>query len=188
MSVDQLKNTNRIVVHRYSRVVYYRALLLGMRGSTEPVITAATLASLRALAAGGDKVTPDAVRGWLRELKLSARYRRHAVRIAVIISDGDYKPPVLESIDFFALLTLFRRVEHDYDHGGKRSLPEARSSFYSYMPLHYQLCVNLDLMHMTSKQHLLKSTQRQRFQHLAFGRCAKRLKIEKDLDVLYSVN
>lgn len=159
MSVDMLKNAYRHVVHRYSRVVYFRSLLLGLQGKTVPSISIEELASLRRTIVGeGSAIHPSVVWTALKKLGLGTKYRRHLEALAVKLSGGLYSPVEIEVDQFFELLTLFRRVECEWDHGVKQTIP-TRRVFLSYPYIYYQLCHHIGSPHLTGSHHLLKSVK-----------------------------
>jgi len=182
MSIDRLMNGHRHVVHRYSRVVYFRSFLMSIQGNTRPVLSTEEQASLR-LTLGGEKVITGAVvASVIKRLKLSNRLRRHTESIAITMSGGVYKPIVIPTHTFFELLTLFRRVEFWWDHGMSKNMP-GRRVFLSYPYVYYQLCHHLKLHHLSGKHHLLQSRKLLGKLHKAYGRLARKAKLTKDLDV-----
>jgi hypothetical protein len=182
MSVDQMMNGSRYIVHRYSRVVYFRSFLLGIQGQTCPEVDANHLLMMRVLCAGYSVVDPSVVNKILRQLKIAKRYRRHRVSLALKLSNGKYKPQQIPGALFMDFLTHFRKIEYMWDHGGKSNMKE-RKVFLSYPYIFYQLCVHMDCMHLTGKHHLLKSTVLLNKLHLCYGRLAKKVNLKCNLDV-----
>jgi hypothetical protein len=184
MSYEQLKNGNRKKVHQYSRVVYFRSFLMGLQGKTRPIITPQELESLRATCAGESslhEVDEVCVVKALKKLKLSIKFRRHRYSIACMLNPH-YKVVHIDASVFFLMLKLFRVVECHWQHGMKRKLGE-RKVFFSYPYVYYQLCVHLDLMHLTGKHHLLFNEQALNKQHYAYGCIAKKASFKFDVEV-----
>lgn len=169
MSADHLARASRHVVHRYSRIVYFRSFILSMVGMTDPQITPSILDSLRRTIVGS--VSKESVIKALRQLGLLVKYRRHAVSLAAIL-DRDFKPVVVPGDVFIQLLRLFRRVEYYWENDGHKRRFRERRVFYSYPYVYYQLCYHIGRMDLTGTHHLLKSRKllsrlHASYQHLA---------------------
>lgn len=180
MSYEQLKNGSRKLVHRYSRVAYFRSFLLGLQGKTYPSISVEELNSLRAICVG-ENVDDETVKHGLKRLKLATRFRRHRYTIAAMINPS-FKPVSIDAGDFFTYLKLFRMIECQWQHGLKRKLG-SRRVFFSYPYVFYQLCHHLQMMHMTGPHHLLQDDALLNKLHYAYGCCAKKAGLSFVLNV-----
>lgn len=180
MSYEQLRNGNRKIVHRYSRVAYFRSFLLGLQGKTYPAITEEELSSLRAVCVG-ENVDDETVKHGLKRLKLATRFRRHRYTLARMINPK-FEPVDMNAAEFFNFLRFFRMIECQWQHGLKRKLHE-RVVFFSYPYVFYQLCYHLDTMHLTGAHHLLQDTTLLNKLHYAYGCCAKKAQLECVLNV-----
>ena len=181
MSADRMMNASRHVVHRYSRVVYFRSFLLGLQGLTYPQISGQQQASLQAMLDGEGSATPSSVLKCLKKMNLSKKFRRHKEALAVRCSRGVYEPVSIPGDVFFKLLTLFRRVEFFWDHGCKQHMP-GRRVFMSYPYVYFQLCHHLGVPSLSGAHHLLQSRKLQALLHKSYGRLAKKAKITCDLN------
>lgn len=182
MSYEQLKNGNRKIVHRYSRVAYFRSFLLGIQGKTYPSISEEELSSLRATCVG-ENVDDETVKHGLKKLKLATRFRRHRFTLAGMLNKS-YKPVSLDHIEFFHFLKLFRMIECQWQHGMKRKLGPRRV-FFSYPYVFYQLCFHLNKMHLSGPHHLLRDRTLLNKLHYAYGCCAKKAGLTCVLDVYH---
>jgi hypothetical protein len=180
MSHEQLKNGNRKIVHRYSRVAYFRSFLLGLQGKTYPVISEQELNSLR-VTCGGGNVDDETVKQGLKRLKLSTRFRRHRYTLAQMLNPS-FKPVQLDASQFFYFLKLFRMIECQWQFGMKKKL-HGRRVFFSYPYVFYQLCFHLNLMHLSGPHHLLHDQKLLNKLHYAYGCCAKKVQLSCVLDV-----
>jgi hypothetical protein len=179
-SVDRKNAMDRFVVHRYSRVVYFRSFLQSMQGLTDPQYTPSDLLVLRQALGGLSVISPDDVQRALRVTNLT-KFRRHKERLAEILSDGAYKAPVIPADVFYKLLKLFRRVEY-YWEGGMKTVLKERRVFLSYPYVFYQLCFHLGLPSLSGSHHLLKSKPRLQLLHKVYGRLCKKASLKCDLD------
>ena len=179
-SVDRKNAMDRFVVHRYSRVVYFRSFLQSIQGNTYPQCTLQDIHNLHQALDGKD-VNPTSVLKALNTTKLT-RLRRHREALCVILSCNKYKPVSIPSETFFTLLKLFRRVEFYWSDTLKEQAG-GRKVFLSYPYVYYQLCVHLKLPHLTGEHHLLKSKPRLQILHKVYGRICKKAKLECKLDV-----
>jgi hypothetical protein len=180
MSYEQLKNGNRKIVHRYSRVAYFRSFLLGLQGKTYPAISVEELSSLQAVCVGKN-VDAETVKHGLKRLKLATRFRRHRYTLARMINP-EFKPVSMSAGEFFHFLKLFRTIECHWQHGLKRKL-RGRLVFFSYPYVFYQLCYHLGTMHLTGAHHLLQDVTLLNKLHYAYGCCAKKAQLNCVLDV-----
>jgi hypothetical protein len=178
-SVARLQQVGRHVVHRYSRVVYFRSFLASIQGETKPKIGEQELANLRRLTSG-PSCTPETVSRALKKLKLGSKYRRHRYSLAVTLSDGHFKPLLLPGDTMSVMLTLFRRVEWYWMFGGKKVVKKRRV-FLSYPYVYYQLCYHLNLMQLTGPWHLLQSKALQSKQHEIYAHVCKKAGLKADL-------
>jgi len=179
MSYEQLKNGNRTLVHRYSRVAYFRSFLLGLQGKTYPSISVEELNSLRAICVG-ESVDDETVKHGLKRLKLATRFRRHRYTLAAMINPS-FRPVNMDAGEFFHFLKLFRMIECQWQFGLKRKL-RGRRVFFSYPYVFYQLCYHLNKMHFTGPHHLLQDVSLLNKLHYAYGCCAKKAQLRCVLD------
>jgi hypothetical protein len=179
MSYEQLKNGNRKIVHRYSRVAYFRSFLLGLQGKTYPSISEEELSSLRAICVG-ENVDDETVKFALKKLKLATRFRRHRYTLAAMLNKA-YKPVNIDGPTFIMFIRLFRMIECQWQHGLKRKLGERRV-FFSYPYVFYQLCHHMNLMHLSGPHHLLHDQTLLNKLHYAYGCCAKKAGLAFVLD------
>ena len=184
MSWEQLKNGSSKKVHHYSRVVYFRSFLMGIQGKTCPSVTPQELESLRRLCGGenySQLVDEDMISTALKKTKLSTKFRRHRYSILMMLNPT-YVPVQMEPSVFFQLLKLFRVVECHWQHGLKRKLGDRRV-FFSYPYVYYQLCLHLNMMHLTGKHHLLMNRCALNKLHYAYGCIAKKASLKFDVVV-----
>ena len=180
MSYEQLQNGNRKIVHRYSRVAYFRSFLLGLQGKTSPNISEKDLNSLRVVCAG-ENVDDETVKRGLKVLKLATRFRRHRYTLAWMLNKA-YTPVSMNASEFFVFLKLFRMIECQWQFGLKRKL-HGRRVFFSYPYVFYQLCFHLDKLHLSGPHHLLNNRELLNKLHYAYGCCAKKAGLKCVLDV-----
>lgn len=182
MSVDRMKNGHRHVVHRYSRVVYFKSFLDSIQGLTEPQVTQQVLDDLRLLLNGNENIGPHDVVKALRTLKISDRYRRHKYTLTEKLNTS-YTPIKIQGPDYIKLLQCFLRIELAWNMHVKKSLKK-RKAFLSYPYVFYQLCFHLNITHYTGKHHLLKDTRLLSHQHHLYRQVAAYCKLSCDLQVL----
>ena len=180
MSIDGMRTGNRDVVHRYSRLVYFRSILNGLQGLTSPEISEANLTAIKA-SLGGAECSVGAVKVALKKLGLLKKYRRHIESITHKMTGGRHMSTRIEGPVFFEILRLFRRVEYFWDRGCSKNMP-GRRVFMSYPYVFYQLCFHMGLPH-SGLHHLLKSKHLQGLLHKSYGRLAKRAGLRCDISV-----
>ena len=182
MSANTIQEGFRHVVHRYSRVVYFRSFLLSIQGLTTPTISPKELQSLQATLSGdAAEVTPNTIEIALKKLKKSTKFRRHKVSLAVTLSKNAYKPVVVPYDTFCLMLKLFRRVEVYWQQHSKRLMP-GRCVFLSYPYLYYQFCVHLKCTHLSSTSYLLQSRVLLKKLHVAYKEIAANINLDCDTD------
>ena len=155
-SADRLAEVSPVVVHRYSRIIYFRSFLMGMMGMTEPEISAVNLDSLRRTIVGD--ASKKSVLVALKKLGWLVKYRRHAVSLAYTLNPS-VSPLVIEGDVFIEMLRLFRRVEFFWETDGHKKSFVGRRVFYSYPYVYYQLCYHMNRMDLTGPHHLLCSAK-----------------------------
>lgn len=153
MTFDQLRNGPCTKIHYYSRVVYFRSLLMGMQALTSPQISEKELQDLRAACAGISSPNVDAVAKQIRKLGMASRFHRHRFTITRMLFPS-YIPLCIAAVDFFDILKYFTRIEFNYIH--MKDCMNGRQSFFSYPYIFYQICYHLDIMHYTGPHHLIK--------------------------------
>ena len=152
---DQMQNMGRVHIHRYSRVANFMTVIRFAAGDTNPVISAETLSRLRA-ALVGKQINEYEMRKALCRLKLSRRYRRHAMSL-VRRWHGETNPIIPGDV-VMAMCKMFRRVEYFFDKHKHRIWP-GRKTFFSYNFMIYQLLHELKCSEFTGPRHLLKSAK-----------------------------
>ena len=164
MSVDRITHGTRHVVHRYSRLVYFKSFLASIQGNTRPTNVSAMLRDLRATIDG--PVSVRAVCDALRKLRKSTQYRRHATTLALKL-DPTLSVPTISDHQLAALITMFHKVERYWDVRFKHSL-KRRKSFISYPYLLYQFSFHLGYHDLTQSRFLLKDIRLRQFQHYMY--------------------
>lgn len=183
MSVSSLTTGYRHVVHRYSRVVYFRSFLMSLQGETTPVIPSEDEQRMRHILDGYNLINANIVRQVLKKLKLLTRYRRHVESLAVKFSKGQYKPLQIQPDMMRDILRLFRRVECFWDHGGKQQdLARKRRVFLSYPYVYYQICYHLNALHLADEKFLLKSDALLEKLHLMYAPVAEKAGLDYDVN------
>ena len=177
MSVDRIETGTRHVVHRYSRLVYFKSFLASLQAKTKPVNTETLLVNLRATIDG--PISVDAVYVALRKLKKSTQYRRHAVTLAKMLNPELH---VIEITDeqLCHLLTMFEYVERYWDRQFKHSLKQ-RKSFFSYPYILYQFAYHLNYTHLIQYRFLLKDYKLRHFQHYMYRQICNIFKWKCDI-------
>lgn len=154
MSMNTLMTATRHVVHRYSRVVYFRGLVMSFQGETNPMIPKQVLDDMR-LTFDGKNCTPTLVRQLIKMNKWPARYLYHVEYLTSWASRGKYKPPYFDQDILMKMYGVFRRLEFAWDKNVKKRT--TRSVFPGYKFIFYQLCHHFGHPEWTGKKHLLKS-------------------------------
>jgi hypothetical protein len=152
MTYEQLKNGPTKKIHYYSRVVYFRSILMGIQALTNPQISDEELHALRAACAGSKNIDVNTVIKALRKTKMSSKFRRHRFTITRMLNP-QYKPLVIKGHHFYDMLKYFTRIEFNYMF--MKDCMGTRRSFFSYTYIFYQICYHMDVMHYTGPQHLL---------------------------------
>lgn len=165
MTYEQLKNGPNKKIHYYSRVVYFRSILMGMQALTNPQISKEELRDLRVACGGSKNIDVQTTVKALRVTKLSSRFRRHRHSITHMLNP-DYKPLVIKGCHFYEILKLFTRIEFNYMF--MKECMGGRRSFFSYVYIFYQICYHLDLMHYTGPHHLLSDPRLLAKLHVAY--------------------
>lgn len=182
MSVDRMKNNYRYVVHRYSRIVYFRSFMDSLQGSSKPTLHKDMLRDMRRILDGVDYITPKDVRFALRKMNKSAQYRRHTNRLTILLNPA-YKPLYIEPKHVAQFLHAFIRIELAWNQGFKQSLRK-RKAFMSYPYIFYQLCFHFNTPQYTGPHHLLKDTGLLNKQHYMYRQLANKCKLKCDLTSL----
>jgi hypothetical protein len=151
-SYDRLTNTARVYIHRYSRIIHFKAVISQLTGTSRPQLPADVKSRMQAALAGQD-ITVKTVVCMLRKEKLNRRYRRHAVSIAGILRD-DIDSSEIDATVFYKMMKLFRRVEFFFDKHRRRICPK-RKVFFSYKFILYQF--SKELGYPVTDDYLLKS-------------------------------
>lgn len=180
MTFDQLKNGPTKKIHYYSRVVYFRSILMGMQALTKPKITKEELHALRVACDGSNCITVDVVTKALRKLKLSSRFRRHKFTLTNMLNP-DYKPVIIKGVHFMEMLKYFTRIEFNYMY--MKDCMGNRKSFFSYYYIFYQICYHMDVMHYTGPQHLLNDHRLLQKLHNAYKPIAIASNMDYDVSI-----
>jgi transcription initiation factor TFIIIB Brf1 subunit/transcription initiation factor TFIIB len=137
---DQIRNTARVAIHRYSRVVHFLNVIRLLTGDSSPVIDDVTMNSLL-LEVGGEKTFESVIRG-LRKLGACVKYRKHAWRLVLMC--GGACPYKFDAQDVMLMVKMFRIVEFWWEKKRWRVFPE-RKVFFSYKFLLFQFLHALKL-------------------------------------------
>lgn len=153
-SYDQMINTARVCIHRYSRVVHFLTVIRLGEGNSRPIVDAETLLSMQ-VELVGENVDETNVRKMLRRTGQSRRYRRHAAYFAGVFG-GETKPEI-PGLVVHEMAKMFRRVEFFHDKKRSRIWQNGRKAFFSYKFILYQFLNQLGYPEYTGRHHLLKS-------------------------------
>lgn len=181
MTYEQLKNGPCTKIHYYSRVVYFRSLLMGMQALTSPQISKEELHDLRVACAGISNPDVDAVAKQIRRLGLASRFHRHRYTITRMLFPS-YTPLHISAVDFFDILKYFTRIEFHYIH--MKDCMNGRQSFFSYPYIFYQICYHLDIMHYTGPHHLIKDKGLLRKLHVSYKPIAEAAGMKYDIETM----
>lgn len=165
-------SAGRAVVHRYSRLVYLRAVLSAMRGDTDPVVSEEDVKKMYNTArdfAQSGVLTIASVRAAIHHEKMPKRYLRNCPRILALMGKQTghpyAAPECLNGEDVIRLLRAFRAVECEWDR--KRRLTgnvNGRVNFMSYTYVIKRICQSLGIDHscvQTLKSKALLEKQRE---------------------------
>jgi hypothetical protein len=137
-------HTTRRVVHRYSRLVYFRSLLMGLQGETTPTLTDQELSQIKSTCSeltsnrSNKNATSKDVRIAIRANELPRRHMRHAVQIAFFVSRKESVSLDLTGEQQRKFMRLFRALECVWDHDPRVRC--GRVYFMSYSFLITQMC------------------------------------------------
>ena len=184
MTYEQLKNGPCTKIHYYSRVVYFRSLLMGMQALTSPRISAEELQDLRVACAGISNPDVDAVAKQIRKIGMASRLHRHRYTITLMLFPS-YTPLKIAGVDFFEILRYFTRIEFNYMH--MKDCMNGRQSFFSYPYIFYQICYHLDIMHYTGPHHLIKDKGLLTKLHVAYKPIAEASRMKYDITTFNTV-
>ena len=164
-SYDQMSNTARVCIHRYSRVIHFMTVIRLGEGNSRPVVDSETLLHMQ-VDLVGENVDDCNVRKMLRRLGLSRRYRRHAAFFADKFG-GERQREVPGTI-VYAMAKMFRTLEFFHEKKHKRIWPNGRKAFFSYKFILYQFLHELGYESYTGRHHLLKSEKLLNVQRAAY--------------------
>lgn len=184
MTYDQLKNGPCTKIHYYSRVVYFRSILMGMQALTTPQISGKELNDLRVVCDGESYPDVNAVARAIRKLGMASRFYRHRYTITQMLFPS-YKPLYIKGCHFFEILKYFTRIEFNYMH--MKDKMAGRRSFFSYPYIFYQICYHMDVMDYTGDHHLLKDATLLQKLHKAYKPIAEASGMRYDVTVLPSL-
>jgi hypothetical protein len=167
-SYDRLMNTARVYIHRYSRIVHFKAVISQLTGMSRPHLPADVKSRMQA-ALVGQEVNFETVVAMFRAENLNRRYRRHAVSIVKILG-GDTHSNEIDATVFYKMMKMFRRVEFFFDKHRRRICPK-RKVFFSYKFVLYQLLKELG--YPTKDSYLLKSPALLQYQQYMYRELSK---------------
>lgn len=150
-SWEMLKNSTRVCIHRYSRVVHFLNVVRLLQADSSPHIPEDLICRLRAVIDG--IVTDKSVNKGLRVLGLARKYRRHRWRFVVVL--GGVCPYKWSGAVVMKMVKMFRVTEFHWGRK-KRVVFPTRKVFFSYTFLLYQFLKELGLSACPS--FLLKSS------------------------------
>lgn len=160
-SYDQLKQGNRVYIHRYSRVVHFVAVIRSLQGQTVPRGLDSVVTSLRARLGGRIPRVCD-IHVMLKDMKLSGKFGRHAVTLCVRLG-GE---PVINVISDEVLMLLcrkFRIYEYWYEKGKNVIWSTPRKVFFSYPFIVYRFLCDIGVDPPRSLLLKCKTRQQQQF-------------------------
>jgi len=137
-SWDQILNSTRVSIHRYSKVGYMWTVLRWLQGESSPCITEDTLCRLQAEVDGVKTV--DQVKKGLKNLGLVRKYTRHKWSLLRLLGGPqiyNFNPDTV-----FSIIKMFRRIEYYSKYN--KSIFKCRS-FFSYTVLIYIFLQELNL-------------------------------------------
>jgi hypothetical protein len=131
-------------VHKYSRLVYFRSLLMGLQGETNPTITSDEIATLKQWIVnhpGGCTATPasrvNLVKIAMKCTGLPKRHVRHAVTIATSVFGKNSSLLDLPGHLMSKFSRYFRHLEHAWQHS---EVKKQRTYFLNYSFLIEEMC------------------------------------------------
>jgi len=130
-------------VHRYSRLVYFRSLLLGFLGETTPTTTTKEIGEIRKWTEESKRVAHtsrqrvDNVILAIKAMGLPKRHRRHAVTIATNVYGKNSSLIDLNGDLMLKFSRYFRFLEHAWMHSNVR---HGRVYFVNYRFLIRMMC------------------------------------------------
>ena len=137
-------HTTKHVVHRYSRLVYFRSLLAGLQGETTPTIST-EIVKIRETCQqflrmrNNQQICVLDVKNAIKLLKLPYRHVRHAVNITSTVSGKESVLLDLTGAQQRKFLRLFRACESIWD--SKKEFKKERTYFINYTFLILKFCV-----------------------------------------------
>lgn len=131
----RLSDIDRHVVHRYSRVVYFRSIVMGMQAETKVDISPDHLLLLRRRF-DGKSCDPVVMKRAIKELCLPIKLVHHKNRLCELVSS--WRAPVFDAVVLLQMYKDFLKLEYYWDNDVKKT--SARKSFPSYKFVFYQLC------------------------------------------------
>ena len=154
-----------------------------MTGMTSPTVTEKELNILREKTK--KPISPTTIQQALKETNM-LRLRRHKVRLAEIVSDGQFQAQTFEHKHFIQLLRLFRVVEYHYNDNIRAQFGK-RKVFFNYHYLFYQLCFHIGCMQYTGPHHLLKGKHLLANQNRVYEIICKDTQMKCDTQTQYSL-
>lgn len=138
------------VVHRYSRLVYFRAIVKQFNGLTNPPLPEEDVNVMRRFYDGHH--SHEHLKDVIQTRGLPRRYLRHVFTIQLLLDKNCilYIPADV----YFEMCRMFRYVEHCWDHGFK--IPN-RKSFFSYRLLYCQFAYHLGHSHELVQRKIKRS-------------------------------
>lgn len=153
-SYQRMRDMDCVYIHRYSRVVHFRAVISQITGQSNPEIDTETVTRIKEII--GDRVVDcKAVALALNELGLSRKYRRHATSISIMLGGREKDEDEIPADVYYPMIKMFLRVESSFNRKRKRVCPN-RKVFFSYKFLLYQFLCQLGASRWAKKEYLLK--------------------------------
>lgn len=127
-SLAMMKETARVNIHHYSRVVYFMSVVRLLQGESTPLLGEEDLSRMRAEVAG-KLLTVEAVNVALRKLGLARQFRKHRWTLLKML--GGFCPYKWDGRLVLDMAKQFRQVEFHWLRKRKRLMPK-RVFFFSY--------------------------------------------------------
>jgi hypothetical protein len=153
-SYDRIKNGNRVYIHRYSRVVHFRAVISQLTGNSNPLIDEETRSRMQA-ELDGKNIGVHTIGNMIRSLGISRRYQRHTASIVRIFGGAEPPEGEIPADVYMKMMKMFMRTEYVFNFKRKELCP-GRKAFFSYKFLLYQFLCELGAYEWAHNRYLLK--------------------------------
>jgi hypothetical protein len=143
-------------VHRYSRIVHFKDYICFMcatrGGYIDPDVLEYLTEELKP-----ENTTPEEIIRVLVRRKWG-KYRKHAPRLAVTISNGLWQPVKIAGMQLYAILNRFRLIDLCFNEAKAIFTGTVhRKVFFSYSYIYYRICMLEKLPHLLRDCKMLKS-------------------------------